>query len=342
MKAENFFIVIAIYVATIFLLNILAPRVGLIDIPTERKNHIGEVPLIGGLAFYITTLAACFITLQWLDVVTQLFLFSCGLIVLLGAIDDYKGLSIKLRLAAQFSISCLIIFFADTYIHSLGDILGLGAIDIRAWGILFTFVATLSLINAFNMIDGIDGLAGGLALNTYFCIAILFTTHGGSERPELPMILATGILPFIFFNLGVVPGPIKKIFLGDAGSMFIGLSIIWLFALGTQGVSVAFRPVTALWLVAIPLWDMTAIVYRRIRNRVSPFAASHDHLHHKLMHIGLSSKQALCTILMLSVLCSSIGMLGEYLQIAEYIMLMIYVVLFFTYSVILSRVEYST
>jgi len=120
--------------------------------------------------------------------------------------------------------------------------------------------------------------------------------------------------------------------------MFIGLSIIWLFALGTQGNSVAFRPVTALWIVAIPLWDMTAIVYRRLRKGQSPFIANRDHLHHIFMRLGLSSPQALFVILAVSSICSSIGMLGEYFQIPEYLMLIGFVAFFGVYNYALVHV----
>lgn len=341
MAIEELVFVAFVCFFAVVMLNAMAPRLGLVDVPSKRKSHTGDVPLVGGIAFYIATFSACAIVFPVDSSTIQLFLISCGLIVLLGSVDDYRSLGVPFRLFAQFMIASILIFSANAYIHDLGDIFGLGQMEIKFWGIGFTFAAILSLINAFNMCDGIDGLAGALALNAYICIAILFQLQGASECPELPIILIAGILPFLLFNLGLVPGPVAKVFLGDAGSMFIGLSIIWLFVLGSQGEQPAFRPVTALWIVAIPLWDMTAIVYRRLRQGLSPFRASRDHLHHIFLKFGFNSKQALLIILSISIVTSGVGLLGEYLLIPEYIMLPAFVVCFLFYNFCLMRVWVS-
>jgi UDP-GlcNAc:undecaprenyl-phosphate GlcNAc-1-phosphate transferase len=218
------------------------------------------------------------------------------------------------------------------YIGSLGNLFGLGNIELGPMGIIFTYFAIIVVINAYNMVDGIDGLVGSLSLNTFTAIAVLFLMSGNSGYLTYPLILATATLPYLMFNLGYFKKYTKKIFMGDAGSMFIGLSVIWLLTIGTQGDNASFRPVTALWICAIPLMDMLAIVMRRYRKGKSPFKPDRDHLHHILQRAGLSSHQTLLVISIASVVMSLIGVLGEYFQVPESIELALFVVIFILYN----------
>jgi UDP-GlcNAc:undecaprenyl-phosphate GlcNAc-1-phosphate transferase len=123
--------------------------------------------------------------------------------------------------------------------------------------------------------------------------------------------------------------------MGDAGSMFMGLTVIWLLTLGTQNSTLneaAFRPVTALWIIAIPLMDMFAIMLRRLKKGNSPFKADNGHLHHICLRMGLSSRQSLLAISLFAIVLAAIGILGEVFLIPESIMLLLFIVLFFGYS----------
>jgi UDP-GlcNAc:undecaprenyl-phosphate GlcNAc-1-phosphate transferase len=130
----------------------------------------------------------------------------------------------------------------------------------------------------------------------------------------------------------------KKIFMGDAGSMFVGLSVIWLLTMGTQGEQASFRPVTALWVCAIPLMDMLAIVVRRYKNGKSPFKPDRDHLHHILQRAGLSSRQTLVAISIAAAFMSVIGLIGEYLNVADTIMLIGFLVAFIIYNLVIRHI----
>ena len=182
------------------------------------------------------------------------------------------------------------------------------------------------------MVDGIDGLVGSLSLNTFTAVAVLFLMDGNTSYLSYPLIIATATIPYLLFNLGVFPKRTKKIFMGDAGSMFIGLSVIWLLTMGTQGENASFRPVTALWICAIPLMDMLAIVMRRYRKGKSPFKPDRDHLHHILQRAGFSSKQTLLIITVVAVLMSCIGLLGELYSVPEWIELAAFIVIFVLYN----------
>jgi UDP-GlcNAc:undecaprenyl-phosphate GlcNAc-1-phosphate transferase len=227
------------------------------------------------------------------------------------------------------------IYGVGGYIANLGNLFGYGDVTLGPLGIIFTYLGIIVVINAYNMIDGIDGLIGSLSINTFSSIAILFIMSGQTDYLSYPLILATATLPYLMYNLDFfkrfLNKDTQKIFMGDAGSMFVGLSVIWLLTMGTQGEQASFRPVTALWICAIPLMDMLAIVVRRYKNGKSPFKPDRDHLHHILQRAGLNPKQALTLISSVAVVMSSIGLIGEYFQISDPIMLTGFIMMFACY-----------
>ena len=309
----------------------IAVDVGLVDKPNARKRHQGQVPLIGGISIFAAVLAA---SLLWLPNTLELrmYLIASAMMVFIGALDDKYDLKVRIRIVGQIIIASLMIYGVGGYNANLGDLFGFGDINLGRLGIIFTYFAIIVVINAYNMVDGIDGLIGSLSLNTFTAIAILFLISGNSGYLNYPLMLATATLPYLVFNLGFFKKYTNKIFMGDAGSMFIGLSVIWLLSMGTQGENASFRPVAALWICAVPLMDMLAIVMRRYRKGKSPFKPDRDHLHHILQRAGLSSRQTLIAITVFSVLMSLLGVLGEYFQVPESIELLLFVVIFILYN----------
>jgi UDP-GlcNAc:undecaprenyl-phosphate GlcNAc-1-phosphate transferase len=187
------------------------------------------------------------------------------------------------------------------------------------------------------MVDGIDGLIGSLSINTFTAIAILFIMSGQTDYISYPLILATATIPYLIFNLGLAKKS-KKIFMGDAGSMFIGLSVIWLLTMGTQNEHASFRPVTALWICAVPLMDMLAIVVRRYKNGKSPFKPDRDHLHHILQRVGYNSRQTLLFISVFAAAMSVIGLAGEYFEVPDVLMLIGFIFMFLLYVIGIRRI----
>lgn len=309
----------------------IAVDVGLVDKPDARKHHEGQIPLIGGISIFAAVLAA---SLLWLPNTLELrmYLIASAMMVFIGALDDKYDLRVRIRIVGQIIIASLMIYGVGGYISNLGNLFSFGNINLGPFGIIFTYVAIIVVINAYNMVDGIDGLIGSLSLNTFTAIALLFLMSGNHGYLSYPLILATATLPYLMYNLGFFKKYTKKIFMGDAGSMFIGLSVIWLLSMGTQGANASFRPVTALWICAVPLMDMLAIVMRRYRKGKSPFKPDRDHLHHILQRAGLSPKQTLIVISVFSVLMSVIGLIGEYFQVAESIELILFILVFVLYN----------
>lgn len=311
----------------------IAIRVGLVDTPNHRKIHTGEVPLIGGIAVYIGVLTASSILFPQGQIL-NLYLISSGLIVFLGAMDDYKELSVGVRLFAQVLIASLMVYGAGLSLGNLGYILFGYSTNLGWFGYPITIIAMIAAINAFNMTDGIDGLAGALSLVTFLGISMLMYV-GQEPMFLLPMVLAISIVPYLLFNLGLIGGAGKKIFMGDAGSMFVGLSIVWLLVIGSQGEQVSFRPVTALWLIAVPLMDMCAIIVRRILDGKSPFKPDKEHIHHIILRLGLSPRATLILITAVALFFASFGLLGEQLKWHETFMFFSFLIVFVVYFVAL-------
>ncbi len=321
----------------------IAIEVGLVDKPSERKHHSGHIPLIGGISIFLAVLAA---SLLWLPNTLELrmYLIASAMMVFIGALDDKFDLRVRVRIIGQIIIASLMIYGVGGYISNLGSLLGnaYGDVTLGPLGILFTYVAIIVVINAYNMIDGIDGLIGSLSINTFTSIAILFIMSGQTNYLSYPLILATATVPYLMFNLSIFEKLLgkktKKIFMGDAGSMFVGLSVIWLLTMGTQGEQASFRPVTALWICAIPLMDMLAIVVRRYKNGKSPFKPDRDHLHHILQRFGFSSGKTLVIISSIAAIMSGIGLAGEYFNIPDVAMLLGFLVTFILYTLTLRAV----
>ncbi len=325
------------FASSIFAIKVLmplAPQIGLIDYPNDRKNHDGAIPLIGGLSIFTGVLIASTLFVQQSQLL-NLYLISSALLVFIGTMDDIYDLSVTPRMIFQGLVAAIMIFGGEIYLSEFGNLFLLGDINIGLYGIIFTILACITAINAFNMIDGIDGLAGSMSIISVLSIAILTFMSNNNDGVLLPLILVTATLPYLFYNVSSRNPRDKKIFMGDAGSMFMGLTVIWLLTLGTQNTEsndAAFRPVTALWIIAIPLMDMFAIMLRRIRKGDSPFKADNGHLHHICLRLGLSSRQALLVISLFAIMFSLIGILGEIFQVAESIMLVVFISLFLAYS----------
>ncbi|QYJ79941.1 UDP-N-acetylglucosamine--undecaprenyl-phosphate N-acetylglucosaminephosphotransferase [Shewanella acanthi] len=327
---------------TILVLNPLAQRVGLVDVPNERKLHVGAIPLIGGVAIYCSVLTVSSIAIEQSQVF-NLYLISAAFILFLGVLDDKYDLSVRVRMTAQVLTASILIFGAGLYLNTFGNILYFFELKLGYIGVFVTVLAVIGAINAFNMVDGIDGLAGMLSLVTFGALTVLFYFAGNSWF-MLPLLFIGAIIGYLLFNLRWPFPSIEKIFMGDAGSMLIGLTVVWLLVLGTQPASnyisgeMVFSPVTALYLIAIPLMDMAAIMYRRIKKGMSPFKPDRDHLHHIFERAGYNRKQTLVAISCAAVVLAMIGVTAEILQVAEWIMFVGFLAIFAIYNWALANI----
>lgn len=316
----------------------VAKRIGLIDKPNARKLHDGAIPLVGGISI-------CLVLAQYLTFKPEtiehswLYLLCIAILTLVGAIDDKIDLSFKIRMGVQAGLSIVMMKVAGIELHSLGNMFGFGEISLGWSGSFITILAVIGAINAFNMVDGIDGLLGGLSIVTFGAIAFLLQVDSQHGLAYLCVVIIVAMLPYIFMNLGIL-GRERKVFMGDAGSMMVGFTVIWLL-LGvsqTEHSEPLMRPVTALWLIAVPLMDMAAIMIRRVKRGDSPFSPDREHLHHIFQRLGLGPRQTLVAICLIAAMYASFGIYGEATKIPEVTMFLLFIACFIVYSLILTYI----
>lgn len=287
-------IALAVTLFTIFWMRPIARRLGLVDMPDARKCHRGRVPLIGGLCFSLGTIAGL-LYLGYVDRFVASLLVPCALIVMTGAVDDISNLSVRPRLIIQICAAGLVVASTGVYLDYTGQVFGTEGFNLGLFGIPVTLIAVIGLINAFNMLDGIDGLAASLAMVSIGAI-LLFANVDWPVLGVMLMlqVLFASLIPYLCVNLGWPDG--RKIFMGDAGSTLIGFLLGWsLIYLTHRGVA-RLSPVDALWCVALPVMDTLAVMVRRMRKGRSPFKADRQHLHHLLHDTGCSPRVVLAAI----------------------------------------------
>lgn len=326
----------------LLMLKPIAQRASLLDIPKGRKQHTGAIPLIGGLAIFIGITVTTLLNLNAEPALTTWLLCSLG-IVLLGVADDAEDLPVSLRMAMQILLTTAMCLGTGLQLENLGNLIGLGNIHLGSFGYFLTILVAIGIINAFNMIDGIDGLLGIMTLIALGSLAVLYQRSGHVMELNVTIIFITALLPYLLNNLVVFPFK-QKVFMGDAGSMLVGLTLCWLLLEGSQTTATdntppAFHPITALWLIAIPVMDMVRVTIARVAKRQSPFAAGRDHLHHILLNAGLSKYQTLAFVSLIGLMMATTGLVAEHLQAHESVLLLGLIGLFILYYLAIAQLE---
>ncbi|MFL2704658.1 MAG: MraY family glycosyltransferase [Gammaproteobacteria bacterium] len=237
------------------------------------------------------------------DTITLAMILCGGLIVAFMLVDDFIGLRATLRIIFQAAIVLFMILISEEYITNLGNLYGSGDVYLGAMAIPFTIFCVVGLMNAYNMVDGLNGICASFGL-----VPLIFLTFFGSVKYGL-LIPIGAILGFMAYNLGYL-GKKRRVFLGDSGSNYIGFIVAFLCITYSQD-SQIINPVTALWLVAIPLLDCLGVIVSRVKKGLMPFTPGRDHLHHKLLDKGYSSKNILYIFVLISIILCSVGCLLE-------------------------------
>ena len=234
-------------------------------------------------------------------------LYICALFIMIFMIfDDFLSIRPLIRLIFQFFISGLMIAMSGEYIIDLGNLLGTGDINLGIFSIPFTIFCVVGIMNAFNMIDGLNGICASLAL-----VPLAYLTFLGNFSYGL-LIPIGAILGFLAYNLGYF-GKKRRVFLGDSGSNMLGFAVAFVCIEYSQNTnhSSYINPVTALWLVSIPLVDCIAVMASRTINGIMPFRPGREHLHHRLLNIKIKPKRILIIFVISSILLSMFGFLIE-------------------------------
>lgn len=263
----------------------LALRHRFIDRPGGRKQHQGAVPPIGGLIIVPVFTLLYFLTVP--DAANDIALFA-GLFILLftGLIDDRYNLRAAYKFAVQFAAALIVIVYGDAGIDSFGDILGHGDMSLGFVSVPFTALCLVMVMNALNMMDGLDGLAGGVSLVVLLVLLAGGISAGLNMNGVISLIVP--LLVFLYFNMRHPGRPKAAVFLGDSGSLTLGLILGWMCIQFSKGVHLVFPPVAVIWILAVPVIDALTLFFLRLLRGRHPFSADRNHLHHRFLARGFS------------------------------------------------------
>jgi UDP-GlcNAc:undecaprenyl-phosphate GlcNAc-1-phosphate transferase len=267
----------------------LCLRIHAVDFPGGRKIHACPIPKGGGIAMALGSLVP---VILWTipDTFVRATLLGAGVMLLCGLVDDLRPLDYKSKFAAQLLGALIVVLYGGVEIRKLGLLLPDGVSLPHAVAIPFTILVIVGATNAVNLSDGLDGLAGGICLLSFSCIGYLAYRNEQVTIAILSVAVAGAIFGFLRFN--TFPA---TLFMGDAGSQFLGFMVICL-ALGlTQG-NTALSPLLPLVILGFPILDTLAVMVGRISNGESPFHADNKHFHHRLLTLGLFHTEAVSVI----------------------------------------------
>ncbi|KAB2656465.1 undecaprenyl/decaprenyl-phosphate alpha-N-acetylglucosaminyl 1-phosphate transferase [Brucella tritici] len=306
----------------------------LIDIPDTRKRHDGNVPLCGGIAIFLSFFVAAFLASGVSGHANAVALLP-GLVLILvtGVLDDRFNLPVAPRLAIQLFAAFLIIAIAgirQTYLGLASDGIETAAtpapymlIQILT-GPLFLIIALafiVGLVNAVNMSDGVDGLAGSASAAAFFWLAVIGFGIGEHRLGLQALALAAACLGFLVFNIRHRWRAKASLFLGDGGSTLLGAALAGFILILASGPAAVAFPIL-IWIVIVPVIDTLSLIVRRMSARRSPFSPDRQHLHHLLMDAGLSCGQTTVAIMTLNLIAGAIAYIAVRLDIPVWPMLL--------------------
>ncbi|MBF0161858.1 MAG: undecaprenyl/decaprenyl-phosphate alpha-N-acetylglucosaminyl 1-phosphate transferase [Magnetococcales bacterium] len=306
----------------------LARRMGWVDRPDARKCHLAPTPLIGGVAMYGgyclggLWLATPSIPLNILWIVA-----TCTLLI--GCLDDCRTLHPWGRFVTEFALALLLTGWGGLTIHNLGDFTGLGVVILEASAVFWTMIFFVGIINAVNMSDGLDGVAGGQTLVSFLILFLLAIQAGRWQDAWWILLAMAALLPFLLFNLPFTPHSQARVFMGDAGSKLLGFALVWFSGALSHGEQPACSPAAALWILAVPLLDMFSSVARRLHAGRHPFASDTGHIHHLLLRSGYNKQQVFFILVATSALFASLGAAAFLLALPD-------ALLFYTFLAVLA------
>lgn len=273
----------------------LAWKIGAIDEPGDaRRVHKKPMPRLGGLAIYIAFLIAGLLTLPIKQESIQGILIGATVIVIVGILDDIYNLPAKVKLLGQIAAAGILVLFGikvQIITNPLGGMIILGKLAIPA-----TLFWVVGITNTLNFIDGLDGLAAGISAIAAFTMMFVNLSLEQTNGVLVMAILAGAAIGFLPYNFNPA-----KIFMGDTGAMFLG------FVLAAQAVEGAVKSATAIALIVpilalgLPIFDTAFAILRRFVNGKPLMQADKGHVHHRLIAIGLSQRQAVLFMYLISI-----------------------------------------
>lgn len=280
----------------------LAAKTGAMDTPDARKVHKKPIPRIGGLGIYAAFMVAMLTLMSFVqlpdEVMTELIGLMTGgsLIVLVGIIDDYKNLPAKVKLLGQILAAAVLVIVFDVRIDFITDPFG-DYIYTEWLAVPLTIFWIVSLTNTVNLIDGLDGLAAGVSTIASITIFLVALQQNIVLVAVLTAALAGAAFGFLYYNFNPA-----RIFMGDSGSMFLGYMLAGISVIGAVKSAATIALIVPILALGLPILDTAFAIVRRYRGGVPIFKPDKGHLHHRLLDLGFSQRQAVLLMYVISAL----------------------------------------
>jgi len=291
---SSFILALAITVALIPPLMKGAVRLAIVDVPDERKVHVGAVPRVGGIAMVIGAIVPM---LLWVPMGQMLsgLLMALAVLLVFGAWDDSQNLDYRFKFLGQILAALIVVYVGGIKI-AVFPFAGFDPVPAFV-SIPVTLVFLIGITNAVNLSDGLDGLAAGIAFLSLCGVALLAYL---ADAPDIVlMCFAVAGVVFGFLRYNTFPA---RVFMGDTGSQFLGFVIAVLAVALTQNVNTALNPLLPLFLVGLPVIDTLLVMYTRVRAGRSPFSPDKNHIHHQLLAVGMEHYEAVSFIYVTQIL----------------------------------------
>ena len=283
-------------------------KMGLVDVPNERKIHHGNISRLGGVAIWVSVMLS-FLFLILLSYYPKgqglsAIIVGGSLMFLMGLIDDIYCLNAKFKLFIQIAIATIVILLG-VRIENLFNPFGAN-IDLGVLSYPITLLWIVGITNAINFIDGIDGLAGSIVSISALSIGIISLVL----EPAIPInaliafILTGAMCAFLTFNYNPA-----KIFMGDSGALYAGFLLATLSITGIVKPSSGISMYLPILILAVPLMDVAYSSIRRMLKGTSPFVADAEHIHHKLLHAGYSQDKLVLLLASFSMVCALLSII---------------------------------
>lgn len=276
----------------------------LYDHPDARKIHTRPIPSLGGLGIFAGFIVACLMAISFSSAINFQYFFAASLVIFfLGLKDDILVLTPMKKIIGQIVAAFIIIYKGGVVIKGMHGFMGIQELP-EAISLILTYFTVIVVVNSFNLIDGVDGLAAGLGIFTTLTFGFYFYTISHTDYAALAFAMSGSLLAFLIFNRSPA-----RIFMGDTGSLLVGLVnailvVHFINVADAPGVAVplASTPAIGVAILIIPLFDTLRVFSIRIFSRRSPFSPDRNHIHHILLDKGMSHKGVSFSLIMVNVL----------------------------------------
>jgi UDP-GlcNAc:undecaprenyl-phosphate GlcNAc-1-phosphate transferase len=327
---------VAVLLATVFLTPALMRHAqvwGLVALPDGRRMHAGAVPVVGGVAMGFSFIIAWVALHPSLGGVADYAIPTAAAVALLGGvIDDRRELGATGKFAFQIAAALVLALWGEALLVHVGHLMSDSLFTLGRWSLPLTVFAIVGVMNAVNMTDGVDGLAATNVLCACLSFGLAAVLGGDGVMFAAICLIGGAAAGFFVYNARLPGRGPATVYMGDGGSLLLGLLLAWCAITLAMGERAAIAPITAVWILALPIADTVTLMVRRALRGRSPFAGDREHLHHILMALGLSTGHAVLFIALASLALGVSALAAQHAGVPEYVMFYLYMAALLTYG----------